>query len=50
MYNEKVLGNSGILKGGRVTIPTKIREKVSIKDSDFLTKNGFVKIKKIEFD
>jgi bifunctional DNA-binding transcriptional regulator/antitoxin component of YhaV-PrlF toxin-antitoxin module len=54
MYNEKVLGDSRILKGGRVTIPKKVREKLSIKDSDFLTylltKNGFVRIKKLEFD
>ena len=54
MYNEKVLGDSRILKGGRVTIPKKVSEKLSIKDDDFLTylltKNGFVKIKKLEFD
>ena len=54
MYNEKVLGDSKMLKGGRVTIPKKVREKLSIKDGDFLTylltKNGFVKIKKLEFD
>jgi AbrB family looped-hinge helix DNA binding protein len=54
MYNEKVLGDSRILKGGRVTIPKKVREKLSIKDGDFLTylltSNGFVKIKKLEFD
>ena len=43
-----------ILKGGRVTIRKNVREKLSIKDGDFLTylltKNGFVKIKKLEFD
>jgi AbrB family looped-hinge helix DNA binding protein len=54
MYNEKVLGDSRILKGGRVTIPKKVREKLSVKDGDFLTylltSNGFVKIKKSEFD
>ncbi|HEY6164201.1 MAG TPA: hypothetical protein VIW25_04785 [Nitrososphaeraceae archaeon] len=42
------------MKGGRVTIPKKVREKLSVKDGDFLTylltKNGFVKIKKLEFD
>jgi len=42
------------LKGGRVTIPKKVREKLSVKDGDFLTylltSNGFVKIKKSEFD
>jgi AbrB family looped-hinge helix DNA binding protein len=54
MYDEKVLGDSRIMKGGRVTIPKKVREKLSVKDGDFLTylltKNGFVKIKKLEFD
>ena len=54
MYNEKVLGDSRIMKGGRVTIPKKVREKLSVKDRDFLTylltSNGFVKIKKLEFD
>jgi bifunctional DNA-binding transcriptional regulator/antitoxin component of YhaV-PrlF toxin-antitoxin module len=54
MYNEKVLGDSKMLKGGRVAIPKKVREKLIIKDGDFLTylltKNGFVKIKKLEFD
>ena len=42
------------MKGGRVTIPKKVREKLNIKDDDFLTylltKNEFVKIKKFEFD
>ena len=54
MYNEKVLGDSRIMKGGRVTIPKKVREKLSVKDGDFLTylmtRNGSVKIKKLEFD
>ena len=54
MYNEKVLGDSRIMKEGRVTIPKKVREKLSVKDGDFLTylltSNGFVKIKKLEFD
>ena len=54
MHNEKVLGDSRILKGGRVTIPKKVREKLSVKDGHFLTylltKNGYVKIKKLEFD
>jgi len=54
MYDEKVLGDSRIMKGGRVTIPKKVREKLSVKDGDFLTylltKNIFVKIKKLEFD
>ena len=54
IYNEKVLGDYRILKRRRVTIPKKVREKLSVKDGDFLTylltKNGFVKIKKLEFD
>jgi len=54
MYKEKVLGDSRIMKEGRVTIPKKVREKLSVKDGDFLTylltSNGFVKIKKLEFD
>jgi bifunctional DNA-binding transcriptional regulator/antitoxin component of YhaV-PrlF toxin-antitoxin module len=54
MYNEKVLGDSRIMKGGRVTMPKNVREKLSVKDGDFLTylltSNGFVKIKKLEFD
>ena len=54
MYKEKVLGDSRILKGGRITIPKRVREKLSVKDGDFLTyletRNGSVKIKKLEFD
>ena len=54
MYTEKVLGDSRILKGGRVTIPKRVRQKLSVKDGDFLTylvtRNGSVKIKKLEFD
>ena len=54
MYIEKVLGDSRIMKGGRVTLPKKVREKLSVKDGEFLTysftRNGFVKIKKLEFD
>jgi AbrB family looped-hinge helix DNA binding protein len=54
MYNEKVLGDSRIMNGGRVTIPKKVREKLGAKDGDFLTylltRNGFVKVKKLEFD
>src|SRR3712207_8784987 len=48
-YKEKVLGDSRIMKGGRTTIPKKVREKLSVKDGDFstylLTRNGFVKIR-----
>ena len=42
------------MKGGKDTIPKKVREKLSVKDGEFLTylltRNGFVKIKKLEFD
>jgi bifunctional DNA-binding transcriptional regulator/antitoxin component of YhaV-PrlF toxin-antitoxin module len=38
----------------KVTTPKSVRERLSVKDGDFLTylltKNGFVKIKKLEFD
>jgi len=54
MSKEKVLGDSRILKGGRITIPKRVREKLSVKDGDFLTyletRNGSVKIKKLEFN
>jgi bifunctional DNA-binding transcriptional regulator/antitoxin component of YhaV-PrlF toxin-antitoxin module len=47
VYKEKVLGDSRILKGERVTIPKKVRGKLFIKDGDFLhyllTKNGYEK-------
>ena len=36
MYDEKVLGDSRIMKGGRVTIPKKVREKLSVKRWRFL--------------
>jgi bifunctional DNA-binding transcriptional regulator/antitoxin component of YhaV-PrlF toxin-antitoxin module len=42
------------LKGGWVTTPKRIREKLRVNDRDFLTylktRNGPVKIKKLEFD
>jgi len=54
MYKEKILGDSRIMKRGRTTVPKKVREKLSVRDGDFLTylltRNGFVKIKKLEFD
>ena len=38
----------------KVTTPKSVRERLSVKDGDsltyLLTKNGFVKIKKLEFD
>jgi hypothetical protein len=36
MYKEKVLGDSTILKGDRVTIPTRVREKLSVKVLDLI--------------
>ena len=54
MYNEKVLRDSKIMKRGRTTVPKKVREKLSVKDGDFLTylvtRNGSIKIKKLEFE
>ena len=54
MYNKKVLGDPRVMNGGRVTTPRQVREKRSVKDGDFLiclvTRNGYVKIKKLEFD
>jgi AbrB family looped-hinge helix DNA binding protein len=54
VYKEKVLGDSRIMKRGRTTIPKKVREQLSVKDGDFLTylltRNGIVKIKKLDFD
>jgi AbrB family looped-hinge helix DNA binding protein len=42
------------LKGGRITIPKKVREKLSVKEGDFvdfvITRNGSTKIIKFEFD
>jgi len=42
------------LKGGRVTIPSKVKEKLCVKEDDFLTYletcNRSIKIKTIEFD
>ena len=50
-----ILGMSRIMiSNRRVTLPKEVREKLSVKDGDFLTylltKNIFVKIKKLEFD
>ena len=54
MHKRKVLVDSRILRGGRPTRPKRVREKLSVKDGDFLTylvtRNGSVKIKKLEFD
>jgi hypothetical protein len=48
MHKEKVLGYSGILKGGMLTIPKGVREKLSVKEGNILTclegRNGYVKI------
>jgi AbrB family looped-hinge helix DNA binding protein len=54
MIKGKVIGDSRVLKGGRVTIPVKVREKLHVKDGDFLTyietQNGQIRIIKSEFD
>jgi bifunctional DNA-binding transcriptional regulator/antitoxin component of YhaV-PrlF toxin-antitoxin module len=54
MNRGKVIGDSRLLKGGGVTIPIKVREKLQVKDGDFLiyteTRNGNVIIKKAVFD
>jgi bifunctional DNA-binding transcriptional regulator/antitoxin component of YhaV-PrlF toxin-antitoxin module len=53
MYKKKVLDDSKMSKGG-VTIPKTVREKLSVKDVEFMiyleTRNKNVKIKKLEFD
>ena len=47
MSTDKVLGDSRILKDERVTIPKKVRGKLSVKDRGLLhyllTKGGYVK-------
>lgn len=54
MVGDKNIGHCRVLKGGRITIPKEAREKLSIKDGDFvdflLTRHGSVKIIKFEFD
>lgn len=54
MNRGKVIGDSRLLKGGRVTIPIKVREKLQVKDGDFLiyteTRSGNINIKKAVFD
>lgn len=54
MNRGKVIGDSRILKGGRVTIPIKVREKLQVKDGDFLiyteTRNGNINIRKAVFN
>lgn len=54
MDRGKVIGDSRILKRGMVTIPVKVREKLRVKEGDFLTyietSNGQVRIVKSEFD
>ncbi|KAA2283379.1 AbrB/MazE/SpoVT family DNA-binding domain-containing protein [Candidatus Nitrosocosmicus agrestis] len=54
MIRGKVIGDSRILKRGMVTIPVKVREKLRVKEGDFLTyietSNGQIRIIKSEFD
>ena len=54
MVGDKNIGHCRVLKGGRITIPKEVTEKLSIKDGDFvdflLTRYGSIKIIKFEFD
>jgi len=54
MVRDKNIGHCRVLKGGRITIPKEVREKLSVKDGDFvdylLSKYGSIKIIKFEFD
>lgn len=51
---KKNVGYCRVLKGGRFTIPKEVREKMSIKDGDFVdflvTIYGSIKIIKFKFD
>jgi len=47
MVGDKNIGHCRVLKGGRITIPKEVREKLSIKDGGFCR---FFKIIKFEFD
>ncbi|MGZ8926278.1 MAG: AbrB/MazE/SpoVT family DNA-binding domain-containing protein [Nitrososphaeraceae archaeon] len=51
---KKNFGHCRVLKGGRFTIPKEVREKMSIKDGDFVdflvTIYGSIKIIKFKFD
>ena len=54
MVGDKNIGHCRVLKGGRITIPKEVTEKLSIKDGDFvdflITRYGSIKIIKFEFD
>ena len=36
MVRDKNIGNCRVSKGGRITIPKEVREKLSVKDGDFV--------------
>ena len=55
MVGDKNIGHCRVLKGGTITtIPKEVREKLSVKDEDFIdflfTRFGSIKIIKFEFD
>ena len=54
MVGDKNIGHCRVLRGGRITIPKEVREKLSVKNEDFidflLTSYGSIKIIKFEFD
>jgi AbrB family looped-hinge helix DNA binding protein len=51
MVGDKNIGHCRVLKDGRLTIPKEVREKLNIKDGDFvdflLTRYGSIKIIKL---
>ena len=54
MVRDKNIGYCRVLKGGRIAIPKEVREKLGIKDGDFVdflfTRYVQIKIIKFEFD
>ncbi len=54
MVVEKNIGHCRVLKGGNIAIPKEVREKLGIKDGDFVdllvTRYRAIKIIKFKFD